>query len=229
MARESLWAMAHPLQVQPRQRNKEHASRRKSAVSEAGAEASDLARRGVAWRDPGNPDLRWLVRIAVPFSYAVSKNHIYTMKRSGHVALRRESAAKRREIALAVRSALAERRVAHNKLWIDVLVQKPDHRGDAVNVVDLICDAVQDATGLDDRWYCIRQLDWEIAKKEPMLFIGLGQASSDDCQVCSHCGRVQLLEAFPKRASRRLGRDRVCRRCGAAGRALARRRREGPT
>jgi len=227
MVRKRVWARGHPPSSQQRQRNKEHEGRRKSAVREAGADANQRARRGITWPDPGSPDLLWLVRVAVPFSYAVSKNHIYTTRRSGHVALRQEAVAKRREIALVVRSALAARRVAHNKLWIDVLVQKPDHRGDAVNVVDLVCDAIKDATGLDDRWFCIRQLDWEIAKQKPMLYIGLGQESNDDCQVCSHCGRVQPLEAFPKRTSRRLGRDRVCRECGAAGRALARQRREG--
>ncbi|MEW6199144.1 MAG: hypothetical protein AB1601_10860 [Planctomycetota bacterium] len=188
---------------------------------QAGAEHNNALKRGITWRDPGAPNLLWLVRLCVPFSYAASKNHLYTMRRSGHVALRREVVAKRREIALAVRDALAGRRVAHNKLWIDVLVQKPDHRGDAVNVIDLLCDAIKDATGLDDRWYCIRQLDWEIVKNQPQFFIGLGQDSATDCQVCSYCGQVKPLDAFTRKARTPLGVDRVCRACRREGRVLA--------
>jgi uncharacterized Zn-finger protein len=223
LERKRLWVRDHPPSLFQRVRNSQHASRRKEMVREAGAEASDTAKQGIAWLDPEAPDLIWLARISVPFSYAASKNHIYVKRRMGHVALRREVVAKRQAITLAVQSALAGRQVAHNKVWLDILVQKPDHRGDAVNVVDLVCDAVKDAIGVDDRWFSIRRLDWEVAKTDPRLFIGIGQESDRDCQVCSHCGSIKTLDQFSRRKDSRLGVGRACRDCRHAGRELARR------
>lgn len=176
----------------------------------------------IAWDSRSGPDLIWQVSIAVAFSYAASKNHIYAMRNRGHVALRRESRAIRDEVTIRLRAALAGRRVAHNKLWIDILVQKPDHRGDAVNVVDLVCDAIKAAVPVDDRWFCLRRVDWEIVKDDPRMYLGIGQETEQDCQVCSHCGQIRPFEDFTKRKHSRLGIDRVCRTCRREGRRIAR-------
>jgi hypothetical protein len=229
LERKRLWARDHPPSQRQRERNIQHAARRTVMVREAGAQISDEAKQGIAWLDPEGPELAWMVRLAAPFTYATSKNHIYALRRSGHVALRRESARARAEIAQRVREALRGKRVAHNKVWIDLLVQKPDHRGDAINVVDLVCDAIKDAIGIDDRWFCIRRLDWEIAKSDPMLYIGIGQDTEHDAQVCSHCGLIKPLSEFTRRATSRLGVGRACRACLRAGRGLARRRAEAAT
>lgn len=180
----------------------------------------------MSWDGHAGPDLIWQVSITVPFSYAASKNHLYTMRSRGHVALRRESRAIRDEVTIRLRAALAGRRVAHNKLWIDILVQKPDHRGDAVNVVDLVCDAIKAAVPVDDRWFCLRRVDWEIAKDSPQMYLKVGQASDQDCQVCSHCGQIRPFAAFAMRKHSRLGIDRICRVCRQHGRRLARAARE---
>lgn len=223
LERKQLWVRAHPPSPDQRERNGEHAVRRTVMAREAGAKASEVAKHDIGWLAPVGPDLIWVVRVSVPFSYAASKNHIYVKRRLGHVALRREVVAKRQAITLAVRSAVDGRRIAQNKVWLDILVQKPDHRGDAVNVVDLVCDAVKDALGVDDRWFCIRRLDWEVAKTDPKLFIGVGQESDLDCQVCSHCGSIKPLDQFTRRKTARLGVGRACRACLSGGRELARR------
>jgi hypothetical protein len=184
-------------------------------------------KRSIVWIEPDSPDLIWLVRIAIPFTYATSKNHIYTLRRAGHVALRREARAKRAEITAKIRRALEGKRIAHNKLWIDILVQKPDHRGDAVNVVDLVCDAIKDAVPVDDRWFCIRRLDWEIAKEEPRLYVGLGQDSDVDSQVCSYCGQIKALTEFNKHKHNPLGAGRECKECRRLGRLLKKQRSQG--
>lgn len=228
LVRKRLWAQVHPRSQAQRARNGERAARRTVLVLQAGADASDRTKQGIGWLNPGAPDLAWVVRVSVPFSYAASKNHIYVRRRLGHMALRREVVAKREAITLAVRSAIGGRRVAHNKVWLDLLVQKPDHRGDAVNVVDLVCDAVKDALGVDDRWFCIRRLDWEVAKTDPRLFIGVGQETDLDCQVCSHCGAIKPLDQFTRRKTARLGVGRACRSCLRAGRELACRLAEAP-
>ena len=163
----------------------------------------------------------WMCRVAVPFSYAASKNHIWSMARSGHVYKRQESKRMRGSLTLMIRSAANGQRIANNKLWIDILVQKPDHKGDAVNVVDLVCDSIKDAIDLDDRWYSIRCLDWEIVKDRPRLFVGIGQSTDEDVQVCSSCGRMLPLDNFTKKRSQKLGVDRNCRACLKDGRARA--------
>ncbi len=86
-------------------------------------------------------------------------------------------------------------------------------RGDAVNVVDLVCDAVKDAIGLDDRWFSIKRLDWEIAKVNPQLIVGLAQPDQFDAQACSHCGRVRPFGDFHKHKGNKNGIGRVCSDC----------------
>ncbi len=220
MVRKKLWVRENPPSDKQKQRNRAHAQRRKERAKEAGATANQEAKRAITWHPTDGPDLLWQVRVAIPFSYAASKNHIYAMRRSGHVALRRESRAKRDEIVWQIREALKGRRVAHNKVWIDILVQKPNHRGDAVNVVDLVCDALTKAVEVDDRWFCIRRLDWEIAKENPLLFIGIGQDTDTDCQVCSYCGQIKELGEFNRYKGSRLGFGRECKQCRREGRRL---------
>lgn len=220
MLRKRRWASEHTPSVRQKACNLKHAKRRTELAREAGAKTNQEAKQSIAWYDPDGPELLWQVRVAIPFSYAASKNHIYALRRAGHVALRRESRAIRNEIVHAIRNSLRQRRVAHNKLWIDILVQKPNHRGDAVNVIDLVCDALTSAVGVDDRWFCIRRLDWEIVKENPTLFIGVGQDSDLDCQVCSYCGQIKELKEFNANKRNRLGVGRECKQCRREGRRL---------
>ena len=220
--RKKLWARNNPPSVEQALRATNRAKARKELAKDAGAITNRAAASRIAWYDLEGPDLLWNVRVAVPFSYAASKNHIYTMCRTGHIVLRREARAMRQAIASALRLGLHCMPVAHNKVWIDILVQKPNHKGDAVNVVDLVCDAVKDAIGVDDRWFCIRRLDWEIVKGKPRLFVGIGQDSDIDCQICSYCGQIKPFTEFNRHKHSRLGIGRECRECRHRGRRLAR-------
>ena len=98
--------------------------------------------------------------------------------------------------------------VYRNKVWIDIFVQKPDHRGDAINFLDLIADAIKEAIGIDDRWFSIRRIDWQIVKEKPRIFIGIGQDEQDlfDAKICSYCGRILPEKCFGKS-------KRECREC----------------
>jgi hypothetical protein len=160
------------------------------------------------------------VRVSVPFSYAGSKNHIWRLG-GHHVEARQEM----REFGLAIERELAiglrEVRVVQNKLWVTLLIEKPDHRGDAINLIDLCCDAIKRATNLDDRWYCIKGVDWRIAKKSPCIVIAIGQEDDVDVQPCSACGHLQPLAAYGRRSDTRLGVERICKLCRKRGRELA--------
>ena len=199
----------------------------KSAIVDAGKQLSESG--GLAFAPP-SPEYDWIVRFKVPFSYAVSKNHIYGY---GHHVFKR-GASRQIEAAIeaAARSALRGINVVQNKVWVGLIVEKSNHRGDAVNVVDIVCDGLKKAANIDDRWFSMAFVDWRINKNDPHILIQMGQESPDPVQVCSHCGRLRGFEHFTKAKYGLHGIGRVCRECSSLGRSLHRerigRRKPGP-
>lgn len=214
--RHRAWGRANPESPEKAARR---ATERKSRIVEYGAEVNARVKTGIGYAASAPVGLAWYVRIRAPFSYAMSKNHIYTMRVDGHVKLREESRASRDGLTLLLRNAIASggHKPTTGKIWIDLLVQKPDHRGDAINVIDLACDAIKDAIGVDDRWFAIRRLDWEVVKDAPTLFVGVGQEHTDPRLLCSYCGRILPYDAFSFNASIPSGRSRACRECSTLG------------
>ena len=181
--------------------------RRDTGLAISKREARDLANYYQA------PVLKWQVRIFFPFSWTLSKNAIYTLVPKGHVALRREVRQQRSALALKLKADLRGRKIMQNKLWLDLFIEKPSHKGDAINVLDTLCDAIKVATGVDDRWFCIRHLDWAIQKDDPQIIIGIGQEDVTDAQACSYCGRILPLERFGLNRANKAGRSRICQDC----------------
>lgn len=116
-------------------------------------------------------------------------------------------------ISLHARKALGDQKVFENKVWLSFFVQKPDHKSDAVNVVDTFCDAIKNIVGVDDRWFSLDIVDWEIKKHDPQVFVRIGQADCFDARACSYCGGIFPLDSFHKSKGNRLGRGRECREC----------------
>lgn len=216
--RQRKWARENPL---PREVAQAKDEARRSQTVQNGIDISEREALPILWGPSQNPWLEWQVRIAIPFQWAVSKNSIYTLRPGGHVALRREAKAYREEIGRRVKQALGDRKLANNKLWLDILVQKPNHKGDAVNVVDSVCDGLKAAIGLDDRWYSIYRLDWQIVKSNPQIYVGIGQTTTQDISVCSSCGRLLPLDKFPRSKRSPLGVGRECRECRSCATARA--------
>jgi Holliday junction resolvase RusA-like endonuclease len=165
------------------------------------------------------PDYEWLIRYSVPFTYAASKNAIWAMRAGGHVYMRQQARSFRNELIAATNRALEGRRVFNNKVWIRLHCEKPNHRGDAINVIDAVADALKEAAGVDDRWFCIDRVDWSIVKSDPRLYVSIAQAEAWDATVCSHCGRILPTETFPPKKGTKTGRDRVCTDCSNQKRA----------
>lgn len=165
--------------------------------------------------DTMNPiELAWLARVAIPFDSAASKNFIYGFRQGGHVRLREQAKAYRDLIGYRIKGALINQPIVHNKVWLDIYIQKPSHNADAVNFVDTICDAVKRVISVDDRWFSIRRLDWQVVKTEPKIFIGIGQeVGAEDVQICSSCGRALAFAAFNKKRANKNGLSRNCREC----------------
>lgn len=186
-----------------------------------GKQASQDTARSIAHID-GPVELAWLVRISIPFSYVSSKNstHGYRGKRDrGEKAkfLLPEARKYRDSIALMLKSSINTSetvKIKNHKVWIDIHVEKPNHYGDAVNVVDTVCDAIKMAIPVDDRWYSIRRLDWSINKADPHLYIGIGQeAGVEDSKVCRFCGLIKPFQSFTKDKNSKDGHGGECKSC----------------
>ena len=210
LERKRLWARDHPVPGRTRDR---------SAVSAKGA-AINAGETRLLTDWSAQPTLNWLVKVKFPFDWSASKNHIFAVRKAGHVALRGESRNYRTALSMMIKAALKGRKVEPNKVWLEIFVQKPNHRGDAANFVDLICDAVKDAIGVDDRWFSIRQLEWQITKTDPHIFLTIGQEDPRAAQVCSPCGRILTLDAFHRNAAAQNGVGRICKECASVGVAL---------
>jgi hypothetical protein len=187
--RKTKWAKEHPQKVDP----VKLAARREAKdarVRERGEIISHENRSNITWMATNEPDIQRVVRTAFPFTWGFSKNRIYSLgPKYGHVFIREEGRQLRHAVGLQIKRAMGDMKFYKGKVWLDIMVQKPDNKGDAVNVVDTICDIVKHAIGIDDRYFSIRRLDWEIVKTKPMIFIGIGQEIGSDHFVCAYCGR----------------------------------------
>lgn len=173
------------------------------------------------WIVDNDPALHSVFRFKFPFAYCMSKNGIWSNAAGGtHVFMRKEARTARSRLTAIVANAVAGSRIFQGKVWIDLFVQKPDHRGDAVNVVDLVCDALKDGIGVDDRWFSIRRVDWEIVKADPHVFVGFGQEITEDHRICSCCGRaLPISTGFPAGTAKSIRRE--CLDCRNKDRAEA--------
>jgi len=201
------------------------AGKRRAAVKTASRIAGE-ARNGagrVGWTpaDVGT-DLEWSVRVSVPFTYSFSKNAVWSTAKGGHVFMRAKSRTARGMVTDVLRSSMASAGIVavEAKVYVDIFVQKSNHKGDAINVIDVVCDGIKDAIGVDDRWFCIKAVDWEIVKSDPRIFIGVGQATLEHHRVCSYCGAILPLGHFNKRKNNHLGVDRVCRSCKSTAKVI---------
>lgn len=157
--------------------------------------------------------MKWVRRVAIPYSQCLSKNAIWTRGNGGHVFIRQEAHRAREALGVLVMAATRDVKVVQNKLWIEVVVQKPSHKPDAINMLDSVCDGIKIGLELDDRWYSIRRLDWEIVKTNPQIMVGIGQDSDIDVQACSHCGRLLPFDRFWRSRAMKSGFTRACLDC----------------
>lgn len=216
-ARKTAWAAKHK---KPKAQGKAQSAARQSAKLLAGRE-----RKGdgsITWSATDmDVDWAWKVTTAVPFTYALSKNAVWSMAGGGgHMFMRKKASAARAEISKAIKRALDGQQVFEAKVYIDIFVQKSNQRGDAINVIDVVCDGVKDALGVDDRWFCIRGLDWEVVKENPKIFIGVCQEAEEHHRVCSYCGAIKPHSEFGKNKAVAHGVSRMCKACSAPTKRL---------
>lgn len=211
-----------PAMIQKRATRRAAEQARRRRIRQVGRARSAAHRRAPDWDASQSPPI-WRVAIAVPFSYALSKNAIYGVTRFGGTYLKPDARACRDEIvdALTLALATARVRVGRNVLSFSLHVEKPNQRGDAINVIDLVADAIKRAVPLDDRWYALGRVTWAVAPAHPSLYLAIEQADATDSQVCDACGLILPDEDFPLAGGRRaaIGRGDICLACLAAARA----------
>ena len=223
--RKKRWAQANgrKYEYDPEKQKVRNANQRSKAI-ENGIKISNENRNSITWPADIDDDLDMIIRVAVPFEYGFSKNAAWSFAKKGHVFLKENHRNLREMLAYSIKQASKNVNWYEDRVWIDIFVQKPNHKGDAINVVDGVCDAVKVAIGIDDRWFSIRKLDWEIVKENPMLYVGIGQKSDEDKRVCSLCGRILPLGMFTKNSRDKLGRSRECQECSRVRDAEKRKR-----
>jgi len=204
LARKTKWAREHPQKRSPEaiQKIKRNREYEQQNLIKKGLELNNKSKSNITWFSDGEPDLLRFVRIAVPFSWNYSKNRLWSMnRRGGHVFIRREIVSTKNALIAIIKDASKSVKFFYGKVWVDIFVQKPNNTGDAINVLDTIADCIKKAIGIDDRYFSIRRLDWEIVKTDPKIFIGIGQEIETPHFVCSYCGRhlPELYKAKHKR------------------------------
>jgi Holliday junction resolvase RusA-like endonuclease len=160
-------------------------------------------------------NLMRMTRIRIPYSKLYSKNSIWSQGRKrGHVYIREDVRRQREAIVWMLKDGCKHGQWYEGKIWIDLFVEKPNMRSDAINVLDTICDAVKEAIGVDDRWFSVRRIDWSVVKDDPQIYIGVGQAVEEHHRACSSCGTIKpLASEFGIARHDRLGHGKVCKEC----------------
>lgn len=188
-----------------------HAKEKQRECHARGAEiGASLTQQTLLTFCKDKPSPKVIVSFCIPFTYDMSKNHIWSNRflpnGRGTVYKRDEARAQEQVIIGKLSSYIGSFR--KNKIWVDIFVEKPDNRGDAVNFVDLVCDAIKKGIDVDDRWFSLGSVDWRIVKgREPQVFIRVYQEDNWDGTVCSYCGRILPRGCF------RGQKGRECKEC----------------
>src|SRR5574337_2017849 len=125
-----------------------------------------------AWSYENSP--KELCCFAIPFGGG-SKNRMHIVARNGRKILTDSARKFKQDVALLAMHAVRDVKFKKGKIWLSIFVEMPTARTDAVNLVDLICDGVQDGIGINDRNFSIWRLDSEVVKFDPQIYIALGQ------------------------------------------------------
>lgn len=120
------------------------------------------------------------IEVVIPYTVeAWSKNRAWRHRRDGRTYL--STAARRARELLAARLVL-ECRAADcpipwpaRKTWLRLMVYRPDMRSDPLNVLDGFADGVAAGLGVNDRYFAVALLDWDVDEQRPRIQITVTQ------------------------------------------------------
>jgi hypothetical protein len=163
----------------------------------------------------------WVRRLAIPFTLDLSKNAGQRVRQVNQEPASAARARVRASLTEAVKELVRDVPVFVGKVYLDLLVQKPTHNCDAINMIDHVSDSIRKAVGVDDRWFSYVRVDWQIIKASPEILMGIAQEVRSHHQACSYCGRILSHEMFCKNSSMAGGISRSCLECSAESSRLA--------
>jgi Holliday junction resolvase RusA-like endonuclease len=112
--------------------------------------------------------------VTVPWTPGVLKNGRWRRSKTG-IYLDPEAASWHHVATLLIRRAVRGLTLGRDqKLWLALHVTMPHRRSDTINVLDAVADAVQAATGINDRQYRVALLDGDCNRSvEPVIRLAL--------------------------------------------------------
>lgn len=117
------------------------------------------------------------IQLKIPHDVKISKNRAFGVM-NGRIYSTGSKKKILQNIERITLKAVSEAGVqfAKEKIWLKIHVEKPHHRSDAINVIDTLCDGIKKGLGVDDKWFCISNLDWSIVKdRMPMITVEISQ------------------------------------------------------
>lgn len=152
---------------------------------------------GLLWKfNIPEPDFNLLFSFKIPFDQNLSKNNMKRYAR-GHYYLNPSTRTAQEEIMYKVKAAQIS--WVQTKTYLEIFVEKPNNRADAINFIDTIADAISEAIQVNDRWFCIGRVDWQIKKVDPQIYITIKQDSITELAACFNCGRLLPKKLFSHR------------------------------
>ena len=112
-------------------------------------------------------------KITVPYDTALSKNAMHGFGR-GKVYVKGPTQAAMDAISYLIRPQCYGYKWTDEKIYVQIMVYRPDMRGDPQNFVDTVCDAIKVGIGRDDNIYAV-SVDWALDEDNPHIDIEVEQ------------------------------------------------------
>ncbi len=122
-----------------------------------------------------------------------SKNGLYGRKKN-KAFLRKEAKKARQDLVDLIKQK--PQPWAQTKTWLGIKVIRPNFRSDPINFIDGIADAIKEGIGVDDKWFAIEYLDWEIDKNNSKIEVTIWQENAIDVRYCPDCNTTKELINF---------------------------------
>ena len=149
---------------------------------------------------PHVPPMVEATRFRIPFFKELSKNRFLRRGWRGGVYIP-DDTRKAFDYSLALaRDALKDFRLRGKpgKVWVALMVQKPNMKSDAINMVDAVCDILKDALEIDDCWFSLKYVDWEIKRVNPEILVEVSVSRTTETRLCNRCWGEKDVAEFTK-------------------------------
>ena len=112
-------------------------------------------------------------KITIPYDTALSKNVMHGYGR-GKVYVNKATQAAMDAISYLIRPQCYGYKWTDEKIYVRIMVYRPDNETDPANFVDAICDGIKVGIGRDDNIYAV-SVDWEFDEDNPRIDIEVEQ------------------------------------------------------